>query len=240
MSGAVAEYRTTLRLKSDLAEAHCNLGLLLLQPGQFREALTEIRRGHELGSRRPNWPFPSAGWLSRAERMVALEGRLPAVLRGDLKPKEAAEGIGFADLAYQTQQFGSSARLYSEAFQADPKLAEDMKDQNRYNAACSAAPVGAGKSKDTPPVDATAKLAWRKQAIDWLRADLTFWTKQAQAGKPEAKAVVSERLEHWKDDSDLEGIRDEGAVKALSEDEKKACRTLWADVDALLKKVEHR
>jgi hypothetical protein len=48
---------------------------------------------------------------------------------------------------------------------------------------------------------------------------------------------VSQTLRHWKVDSDLAGIRDETALKALSEDEQKACRALWAEVDALLAKV---
>ena len=211
-----------------------------MQAAEFREALTEIRRGHELGSRRSNWPYPSASWLSRAERMVALEGSLPAVLRGELKPKDAREGIEFAELTYQTQRYSSSARLYAEAFQADPKLAADMNDQNRYNAVCSAALVGAGKGDGAVPVDPSAKPVWRKQAIDWLRADLVFWTKQSHAAKPEVKDLVSERLRHWKEDSDLGIIRNESAVKALPENEQIACRALWADVEALLKKVESR
>jgi hypothetical protein len=68
--------------------------------------------------------------------------------------------------------------------------------------------------------------------MDWLRADLVFWTKQAQSGQ--AQALVSQTLQHWRVDSDLVGIRDETAVKALAEEEQKACRALWAEVDAVL------
>ena len=84
------------------------------------------------------------------------------------------------------------------------------------------------------------KARWRKQAIDWLKADLAHWTRQVEAGKPEAKGLVRQKLEHWKDDTDLAGIRDEAAVKGLPEDEQKDCRALWAEVDALLKRVEAR
>jgi hypothetical protein len=209
--------------------------LLLLQVAEFRDALTEIRRGHELGSRQTNWPYPSAGWLARAERMAALESRLPDVLRGAVKPKDAAEGIGFAELTYQTERYASSARLYAEVFQADPKLADDMKDGNRYNAVCSAALVAAGKGDGTIPVEESARARGRKQAIDWLRAGLAFWTKLAQAGKAEAKQRVSNRLRHWRQDLDLGAIRDEATVKALPENEQVACRALWADVEALLR-----
>jgi serine/threonine protein kinase/Flp pilus assembly protein TadD len=238
LAEAIAAYREAIRLKPDYATARCNLGHVLSQQGQFREALAELRRGHELGSQRPGWPYPSAEWVRQAERRVALESRLPAVLRGDDKPKDAAEQIEFASLAYNTKHFDPAARLNSESFQADPKLADDMKAGNRYNAACAAALAGAGQGNDKPPLDEKQKTRWRKQALDWLRADLAFWTKQAETGKPEAKALVSQQLQHWKVDTDLAGIRDETALQALPEDERKACRALWAEVDALLAKAQ--
>jgi tetratricopeptide (TPR) repeat protein len=234
---SIAAYREATRLKPDLAEAHCSLGLALSQLGQFREALAELRRGHELSSKRAGWPYPSAQWVRQAEQMVALEGRLPAVLRGDDKPKDSAEGIVFASMTYNTKQFGPSARLYAESLRADPKLAEDMNSGHRYNAACAAALAGAGQGNDKPPLDEKEKTRWRKQAIGWLRADLAFWTKQAGTGKPEAKALVSQQLQHWKVDPDLAGIRDETAINALPDDEQKACRALWAEVDKLLAKA---
>ena len=144
--------------------------------------------------------------------MVALEPRLPAVLRGDDKPKDAAEGIGFAEIAHQAKHFVLSARLYSEALRADPKLAEDMKSANRYNAACAAALAGASQGDDRPTPDEKEKTRWRKQALDWLRADLSHWTKQAETGKPEDKALVIRRLQEWRADADLAGIRDQTAL----------------------------
>jgi tetratricopeptide (TPR) repeat protein/tRNA A-37 threonylcarbamoyl transferase component Bud32 len=234
---AVAFYREVIRIKPDYAEAHCNLGHKLQQRGQLREALIEIRRGHELGSKRPGWPYPSAEWVSRAERLVVLESRFPAVLRGDDKPKDALEGIDFADLAYKFKRFALSAGLYAGSLRADPELAEDMKSGHRYNAACYAALAGAGKGEDKPPLGEPEKARWRKQALDSLRADLAFWTKHTETGKPEAKALVKQTLQHWKEDSDLAGIRDETAINALPNDERKACQALWAEVDEVLAKV---
>jgi serine/threonine-protein kinase len=170
--------------------------------------------------------------------MDALGSRLPAVLRSDGKPQNAAEGIGFAELAYNTKWFGLSARRYAEAFQADPKLAEDMKDENRYAAACAAALASAGKGDDKPPLGEPERARWRKQALGWLKADLAHWSRQAETGKPEAKELVGQKLRKWKADSDLAGIRDETALRALAEDERKACRALWAEVDELLTKAQ--
>jgi eukaryotic-like serine/threonine-protein kinase len=112
-----------------------------------------------------------------------------------------------------------------------------MKARNRYNAASAAALAGAGQGDDKPPLDEKEKTRWRKQALDLLRADLAFWVKQAETGKAEAKALVSKTLQDWKTDTDLAGIRDETAIKTLSDDEQKACRALWAEVEALQAKA---
>jgi eukaryotic-like serine/threonine-protein kinase len=234
---AMAEYREVIRLQPDLAEAHCNVAVELQGQGRFQEALVEYRRGHELGSRRPDWPYPSAEWVRKAERMTAAESRLPAVLLGTDKPKDAADGIVFADLAYQTKRYGPSVRLYAEAFEADPKLAEDLSAGNRYSAACAAALAAAGKGEDRPPSDEKARARARKQAIAWLRADLASWTKQAASGAPQAKDKFAQSMHQWKADADLVGLRDEAAVKALLEDERTDCRALWAEVDASLRKA---
>jgi tetratricopeptide (TPR) repeat protein len=232
-----AAYREAIRLQPDYAEAHCNLAEVLRKQGKFSESLAESRRGHELGSKRSGWSYPSAQWVHEAERLVALQPRLPALYRGDDKPKDAAEALDFARCAYYTQQFGLSARLYTESFRSEPRLAEDMKAQNRYNAACALALAGTGKPAEKPPLDEAAKARWRKQALDWLKADLTYWSKQAQTGKPEDQAEVGRTLRHWKYDFDLAGIRDEEGMKALAEDEQTACRALWAEVDEVLKQA---
>ncbi|MFI5457815.1 MAG: tetratricopeptide repeat protein [Isosphaerales bacterium] len=238
LAEAVAAYRDAIRHKSDYAEAHCNLGLLLQEQGKFREALAELGQGHVLGSKRAGWPYPSERWVRGAERLVALANRLPAVLRGDDKPKDGAEGLEFAYVAYRTNQFGPSARLFFDAIQVDPKLAEDTKTTNRYDAACAAALAAAGKGIDKPPLDEKAKTRWRNQALAWLKADLAYWTKQAETGTPAAKALVNQTLQHWKADTDLAGIRDEDALKTLAEEDRKTCRTLWVEVDRILKHVQ--
>jgi hypothetical protein len=116
-----------------------------------------------------------------------------------------------------------------------PKLAGDMQAQHRYNAAFAAALAGCGQGKDDPPLDEQTKVHWRKPALDWLKADLAHWTKDAESKKPEAKALASKTTQHWKTDPDLAGIRDDAALAKLPEAEQQACRALWADFDALLK-----
>ena len=94
-----------------------------------------------------------------------------------------------------------------------------------------------GPKQGRPALDEAAKARWRQQAIDWLKADLAFWSKTVENGPPQAKAVIAQTLQHWKADADVAGIRDAVALPKLPAAEQAACRALWADVDALLAKV---
>jgi serine/threonine-protein kinase len=234
---AIAEYRAALRLNPNYAEAHCNLGHALGKESRFAESFAEHKRGHELGSKRPNWPYPSAQWVKDAERLLELDGKLPAILSGKRKPADASEILGFAQVCHRKNLYGASARFWAEAFQAKPNLVDDRQAQHRYNAACAAALAACGQGKDNPPLDDAAKARWRKQAIDWLKADLAAWSKSLQGGPPEARQSVSQTLKHWKADPELTGIRDQAALAKLPADEQNACRALWAEVDAMLAKA---
>jgi serine/threonine-protein kinase len=231
---SIAEYSTALRLKSDFAEAHCNLGDALRRQGRFAEALDEYKRGHELGSKNPSWRYPSAEWVRQAERLIALDCKLPAIFAAKAKPSDATESLELAQLCYDKKLHGTSARLSSEAFQAQPKLADDMQAQHRYNAACAAALAGTGQGKDDPPLDEAAKNRWRKQAITWLKADLKAWSKLRESASPQVRRSIKQTLQHWKSDLDLTALRDPAALAKLPDDEQKACQALWAEVDTIL------
>ncbi len=235
---AEVAYRAALRLKPDLAEAHCNLGFVLRKAGQYGEALEELRRGHEVGSRRPGWRYPSERWIRDTERMVALDARLPAVLKGDDRPADAAEALTLAQLCQVRKFHAGAARLYAGAFQADPKLADDRRAQHPYNAACLAALAAAGQGKDDPPPDAAERARLRGQALAWLRGELAAWSRTLGDGKPASRTAALRTLTHWKSDPDLAGVRDEPGLANLPEDERQPWRALWADVDTLLKKVQ--
>jgi tetratricopeptide (TPR) repeat protein len=233
---AEGEYSEAIRLRPDYPEAHCNLGKLLLNQGRLREALKELRRGHELGSRDPRWPYPSAEWVEVCGRLVEYDALLPAVLNGAAEPADAAAAVYFANVCQITKRHAAAARLWSMIL-ASAGAASDPRNSIRYNAACSAALAGCGEGSDAPAGEAE-RARLRAQALDWLRADLAWWAKAAESGDPDARAAVKAMLSHWKEDSDLAGIRDADALAKLPEDERDAWRKLWADVEDLLAKAE--
>jgi predicted ribosomally synthesized peptide with SipW-like signal peptide len=237
---AIARYREAIRLQPGYAEAHCNLGGLLREQGDYAAAEQSYRKGHELGSRRPGWRYPSAQWLARAKHELALSRRLPALLRGEDKPKDNAERLAFAQIASTLKRFAAATRLFAEALESDPKLGDDRQTAYRYDGACAASLAAAGLGKDEPPLDDAAKAKLRRQALDWLQAELAVWAKLLESGPREARPHIVLTLNHWRKDTDLAGIRDKSALAGLPAEEQKACTRLWADVTALLKKAEEK
>jgi tetratricopeptide (TPR) repeat protein len=230
---AIAEYREVIRLQPDFAEAYCNLGLILAGKGLFTESLAELRRGHELGSRRADWKNPSAEWVRNGERYVALESRLPAVLRGDDRPADAAERSEFARVCLTLKRHAAVARFRLEAFVDDPKLADDLGSGRRYSAACHAALAGCGVGKDDPPPDEAARAKLRRQALDWLRADLDAHRRRPKGDRD----AVRKTLAHWKVDADLAGVRDPEGLAKLPGEERAAWRAFWEEVNDLAGKA---
>ncbi len=233
LKAAEFEYGEAIRLDSEYAEAHCNLGGCLQSQGDYARSLAMYRRGHELGSKRPVWKYPSEKWLANAERMAGLAIRLPALLKGDDRPKEIAESLALGKICYDTRRYAAAARFWAGALAADPTIGDDRRATYRYDAACAAALASAGHGKDDPPPDDSAKAKLKSQALGWLRAELEAWAKLMDGGDPMAPALVLQTLQHWLADRDLAGIRDGLALASLPSDEQKAWRTLWADVDLL-------
>jgi Tfp pilus assembly protein PilF len=67
---AVAAYRKAIGIYPDDAESHCNLGLVLKHQGKLAQALKSLERGHEMGSRRKDWAYPSAQWVQDCRRQL--------------------------------------------------------------------------------------------------------------------------------------------------------------------------
>jgi serine/threonine-protein kinase len=239
LSTAESEYREVVRLSPTDAQGHCNLGLVLQQQGRFTEAVAELRSGHELGSRQPGWPYPSQQWVQECEALLALDAELPAILAGKAQPSDVAKRLRLAWLCQQPykQLPATAARFYKEAFAAEPKLADDLRAGHRYSAARAAALAAAGQGNDAQKLEAPERARLRRQALDWLRADLAQWTRQMQKGSPQLRMALAGTLEHWQHDSDLAGVRGEPAMARMAAEEQPGWRQLWADVETTLAKA---
>ena len=235
---AEAAFRKAVQLRPDDPFSHDWLGFVLMVGGRDEAAIPEFRRAIEL---QPDYLQAHRNLAAAFEKLQRTDEALAAqreMIR--IKPRDGAEGLALAQIAYQLKRYGASARFHAGAFSSDPKLAEDMKSGNRYNAACAAALAGSGRGEDQPPPDEDEKARCRKQAVEWLRADLAFWFKQLEVARPDARTLIARTLAHWKEDADLAGLREPGALAGLPAEEQAACQKFWSEVDALLEKAGGR
>ncbi len=156
------------------------------------------------------------------------------------EPANNADRLRLAQLAYTRKQFAAATRLFAEALAGEPKLGDDPRKQHRYIAACAAAQSAIGQGQDKPPLDDGAKAKLRGQARDWLKAELTAWGTLLDTGPPQGRSAIVQTLSHWRQDSDLAGIRDPAALAKLPAEERAAFIQFWADVAESLKKANAR
>ncbi|HKB40280.1 MAG TPA: tetratricopeptide repeat protein [Gemmataceae bacterium] len=231
---AIACYHQAIALDPKLAQAHGALGQALLRQGRFTEARDATRRALDLLPERAPLRGRVTQQLQACERLLALDEKLPAVLKGDAQPAGTQERLQLADLCVRyKKRYVAAVGFFTAAFAAEPMLATDLQRQHRYNAACCAALAAAGKGEDAATLDDQERARLRQQARTWLAADLALWAQQADSDDPNTRALVRKTLAHWQADTDLAGIREPEALKQLPADEQQACRQLWADVAAL-------
>jgi hypothetical protein len=136
--------------------------------------------------------------------------------------------------------YATASRFAAIDLAADPGLANDLQAALRYNAACCAVLAAGGQGEDAAKLDDAERTRLRKQALEWLRADLILWTEQLGSDTPANRAEIQQILRHWQTDSDLAGIRDAATLAALPEEEQSTFTQLWDDVAALLKRAEEK
>jgi tetratricopeptide (TPR) repeat protein len=96
---------------------------------------------------------------------------------------------------------------------------------DRYAAARAAALAAGGQNKKKPPQGEAAKAKFRRQALGWLNAELTNWSRVQPP-----RVFIVRNLWHWQEDRALAGIRDQAALAKLPPEEQKVFTQVWADV----------
>jgi hypothetical protein len=195
--------------------------------------------------------------LQQCEQLLALDQRAACLLAGQDHAKNAAEQLQFAEFCRNYHRHHAAARLYAAAFTAKPSLPGT--GPPRWPAAASAVLAAAGQGRDAATLPASERVQLRRQALDWMRADLQQLTQTATAYRATSQAaapppVVSplEKLsaqvpgpgpanllrvhdcaQHWLMSPELASVRDEKELPKLSPEEQTAWHKLWDEVHAL-------
>ncbi len=179
--------------------------------------------------------------LSEAETQMKgeFDGLMAAINDLSRTPDPTAR-IGLAQIAYNKNLHVTANRIWKGVFASSPDLAENLDAFHRYNAACGAALAGCGLTKDDPPPDEATKESLRAQALEWLKADLAARTKLLDQADTVAAPQIHKSLAYWKEDLDLECIRNPIELAKLPKAEQSVLRSFWSELDRVLVKAKDK
>jgi serine/threonine-protein kinase len=240
---------------------------LVLAMAQFQSGSPkEARQTLASAVRAYNWKEAQAdhvtAWVShvlRREAETLILPNLPAFLRGEYQPQDNDERLAFSGACQFQGFYAAAARLYYDAFEADPQLAgrlttecryrtlreefpeddrmEPLETECRYMAARCAALAGAGLGKDGAKLSAAGRAHWRRQARQWLRADLAQWARTLNSGSELDRNLAKKMLTRSRVEPDLAGLLESNEPDELSADERMDDLELWRDIDVVLKRI---
>jgi serine/threonine-protein kinase len=170
----------------------------------------------------------------RREAEAMILPNLPAFLDGSYRPADNDERLALLGVCQFTNRTCAAARLYADAFATDPPLAEDLSAGLRSSAARAAALAGSEVGLDASKLSMAERTSWRRQARDWMRAELAACARLLEAKSASSPALVTRLLGNWKGDPDFAGLREPNILDAFSTDERSECLALWQAVDRLL------
>jgi tetratricopeptide (TPR) repeat protein len=230
VGGARTQYQEAVRLFPNYWGVHTELGDCLERAGDLDGAIQQFGEAVQLNPNNDG----TARLLARARRLRELLPRMADVLAGKQKPRNPKEGCEFAYFLSRPFQsyYAAATRLSKGAFAADPNLAEDLRAGHRYNAACYAALAGCGRGKDTPQHDDLARASLRRQALNWLQADLELLRREASSADANQCRHAATTLASWLNDWDLAGVRPRTQQITMPAEELAAWNALWTDLKA--------
>jgi serine/threonine-protein kinase len=220
-----------------------------------RKSLAKAIRNFDWSARRAD---DQAVWISHILRREAESMILPNFGRlfdGKDPPANNDERLALLGALHFENRFGAESRLYADAFAEDPTLPNELNADcfrridgaegaidrveafyapSRFSAARTAAVAGCGLGNDGARFSKAEQSEFRKQAREWLHAELVEWTTRFKGDSVATREIAASMLIHWESDSALAGIRDKDELDKLPAAEAAECRELWNQVNHAL------
>jgi serine/threonine-protein kinase len=202
-----------------------------------RHTLAEAVAAYDWRAAQADNPATWTCHILRREAETLIFPDITAFLEGRYQPRDNTERLAFLGACQFKNCTRARARLYADAFAAEPSLAEDFGAGHRYNAARAAALAGCGLGADATGLGEEEKAKWRGQALEWLEADLTICVDKLKTGAEADRILLVKTLTRLRADPDLGGQRETDQLNKLPEEERQKCRAFWNNVDAMLKRA---
>jgi serine/threonine-protein kinase len=236
---------------------------LVLAMAEFRSGgESEARKTLAAAVRPYNWRGPQAShptaWVNhvlRREAETLILPNLPAFMRGEYQPRDNDERFALLGACQFEQRYAAAARVYAQAFASDPGLADlltadciqrSLREDNRldqaevlngsprYQAARAAALAGCGRGRDAAGLGDAERVRWRRQACEWLRAELAVHKQSLRSGGVKEHRLSQRALEMWRVEPDLSPLRGPAWLPDLGEGEREEWSALWQSVQLVL------
>jgi serine/threonine protein kinase/tetratricopeptide (TPR) repeat protein len=217
----------TAMAKHHLGDEQEALALLAAEMSAFDWRLARVR-GHD------QWLWHAL----RREAEALIVPQMAEFFEGTYEPHDNAERLALLGACRFNNRTRAAARLYLEAFEADPTLADDARFSRRATAARVAALAGCGQGEDASELGAEERIQWRSHAKEWLRAELAAWGEALNRDPDGAGENLRRKLTQLQVDPEFAGLREPARLEDLSTAERKDCIALWDEVDALVRRCE--
>jgi tetratricopeptide (TPR) repeat protein/serine/threonine protein kinase len=229
VDGAIAAYREAIRLDPGYASAHYNLGNALSAKEDVDGAIAELREAIRLdpGHARAHNNLGNA--LSAKKDVGGAIAAYTEAVR--LKINHPPTYTSLAELLARRGEPRAALDVLRQGAEVDPGWLTDPTTGFRYDSARYACRAAARRGKDAP--SSAERPALRRQALDWLTADLAAWRERLAADPPKNRAAVHGQMAHWLADSDLAAVREPSEVVKLPLDEWVGWARLWTAVREL-------
>ena len=172
--------------------------------------------------------------LAEVRKLRPLVARLSAVLKGEDRPANAAEGHDFARMAFDIGHFAATVRLSQEALAADTKRPDEWRAQLLVMAGSAAVQAGCGKDRNEPPPDELVRRQRRQEGLAWMKEALVIRDQLLQQGTPQERMNQVSLLRPWKNFAFLAAVRDPASIALLPQNERADWRAFWNDLDVVL------
>jgi serine/threonine-protein kinase len=195
----------------------------------------------------------------RREAETLILSNLPVFMRGEHRPQDNDERFALLGVCQFEERYAAAARLYAGAFASEPGLADlltadciqrALREDNRLNqaevlngsprylAARAAALAGCGQGRDAADVSDAERARWRRQAYEWLRAELAVHKQSLGIGGVQERRVTQRALAMWRAEPDLSALRAPASLPDLREGEREEWSALWQSVQLILDQAD--
>jgi tetratricopeptide (TPR) repeat protein len=228
LDAAIDHYRQALSIVPKSAVLHINIGLVLRDRGHLDEAIEHLRRGADLD------PNSARGHLCLGVALLD-EGRVDEAFGHvqqslSLDPKSGAARAYFIRLLRDRGRFAEAVEQLEQVVRLEAPKSNVSRNElvrGRYEGACANVRAAAGQGSEDARRDEPERAGKRRQALDWLRANLELTARLRNDGN-----VLGWSLATWRSDPALASVRDPAELAKLPDAERELWRRFWMDVTA--------